>query len=205
MVPSQPLPDSIPLLSLPSTLSAFLQGWSYLFFSQLRVLFNLFFFGLPGLVLRHSTPCPAHDKNAWECSASHIPPLSEHPVLNAPWEEAFSEAFPTALTPLWASGLVVMKVKGTETAGKGGHLGNIMYGPRPVLSSRSLKRDIKRLLLLSGWWCHCLISVVMISIWEICLALCGPFWLELIMWHWQSDEKWECDDAWINAEITPWA
>lgn len=71
---SQPLPGSNARFLPPSTLPAFLCSWSYLFLSQLRVLLNLCFFWLPDLVLRHSTPCPTHDKNAWECSASHVPP-----------------------------------------------------------------------------------------------------------------------------------
>lgn len=96
-IPTPPWLQS-PLLP-PSALSAFLCSWSYLFFSQLRVLLNLLFSWLPDLVPRHSTPCPAHDKNAWECSASHIPPLSEHPVLNALWEVTFLRPFPTAVAP----------------------------------------------------------------------------------------------------------
>lgn len=48
----------IPTSLLPSsTLLAFLSSWSYLFFSQLRVLLNLLFFWLPDLVPRHSSPC----------------------------------------------------------------------------------------------------------------------------------------------------
>lgn len=97
-------PSSNPYLLPLSTLPTFLCNRSYLFFSQLKVLLNLLFFWLPDSVLRHSTPCPAHDKNAWECSASHIPPLSEHPVLNAPWKAAFPRPPPTAMTPPWSQG-----------------------------------------------------------------------------------------------------
>lgn len=144
--PSRPLPGSNPHLLPLSTLPAFLCSWPYLFFSQLRVLLNLLFFWLPELVPRHFTPCPAHDKNAWERSASHIPPLSEHPVLNAPREAAFLRLFPTAATPplsQWSGGNEGPMAE--RTPRKDGNLGNLVRCPRPVLSSQSLKRDINRL------------------------------------------------------------
>lgn len=156
---SNPLSQSIstppwlqsPLLP-PSTLSAFQCSWSYLFFNQLRVLLNLFFFWLPNLVLRHSTPCPVHDKNAWECSASHIPLLSEHPVPNAPWEAGISEAFPHCPDPplsQWSGGDEGQRLR--DSWGKAVIYGSIGHCPRPVLSSQSLKRDIKRLLFCVCW------------------------------------------------------
>lgn len=123
--PSRPLPGSNPHLLPLSTLPAFLCSWPYLFFSQLRVLLNLLFFWLPELVPRHFTPCPAHDKNAWERSASHIPPLSEHPVLNAPREAAFLRLFPTAVTPplsQWSGGNEGPMAE--RTPRKDGNLGN---------------------------------------------------------------------------------